>query len=130
MEQLLGISPPPPPPVVAELNEDKNAHQELGLRKILEAHRANPECQSCHEKMDPLGLGLENFDPTGRWRTSYGKAPVDASGVMADGRAFNGPRELKQLLLTERERIARNLSKQKIADTACCYGGDRTCWSA
>ena len=115
MEQLLGISPPPPPPVVAELNEDKNAHQELGLRKILEAHRANPECQSCHEKMDPLGLGLENFDPTGRWRTSYGKAPVDASGVMADGRAFNGPRELKQLLLTERERIARNLSKRMLS---------------
>jgi hypothetical protein len=112
MEQLLGISPPPPPPEVAEFNEDKTAHAELGLRKILEAHRANPECQSCHEKMDPLGLGLENFDPTGRWRESYGQAPVDASGVMADGRTFRGPYELKLLLMTEREKVARNLSSK------------------
>lgn len=115
MEQLLGISPPPPPPLVSEFNEDKNAHEELGLRKILEAHRSNPECLSCHEKMDPLGLGLENFDPTGRWRNSYGKAMVDASGVMADGREFNGPYELKQLLLTERARIARNLSTRMLS---------------
>lgn len=115
MEQLLGTSPPPPPPVVAEFNEDKNAHEELGLRKILEAHRANPECQSCHQKMDPLGLGLENFDPTGRWRNSYGKAPVDASGVMADGRAFTGPYELKILLMTEKAKIARNLSSRMLS---------------
>ncbi|MEJ1241805.1 DUF1592 domain-containing protein [Chryseolinea sp. T2] len=115
MEQLLGISPPPPPPVVAEFNEDTKAHEELGLRKILEAHRAKPDCQSCHQKMDPLGLGLENFDPTGRWRNSYGKASVDASGVMADGRTFKGPYELKQLLLTERARIARNLSVRMLS---------------
>ncbi|MBA4055319.1 MAG: hypothetical protein C0490_11455, partial [Marivirga sp.] len=110
MEQLMGISPPPPPAVVAELTEDKEAHDALGLRKILEAHRSKPECQSCHEKMDPLGLGLENFDPTGRWRDSYGKVPVDPSGVMADGRAFNGPAELKILLMTEKAKIARNFS--------------------
>ena len=115
MEQLLGISPPPPPPVVAELTEDEAAHSELGLRKILELHRSKPDCQSCHEKMDPLGLGLENFDPTGRWRTSYGKAAVDASGVMSDGRKFEGPAELKILLLTEKEKIARNLSSRMLS---------------
>lgn len=115
MEQLLGVSPPPPPPEVAEFNEDKKAHEELGLRKILEAHRAKPECQSCHEKMDPLGLGLENFDPTGRWRNSYGKAKVDAAGVMADGRSFTGPYELKLLLMGEREKIARNLSSRMLS---------------
>jgi hypothetical protein len=115
MEQLLGISPPPPPPQVAPFNEDKKVHEQLGLRKILEAHRANPECQSCHQKMDPLGLGLENFDPTGRWRDTYGKASVDASGVMADGRAFRGPYELKVLLLTERAKIARNLSSRMLS---------------
>lgn len=115
LEQLLGVSPPPPPPVVAELTEDESAHSELGLRKILELHRSKPDCQSCHEKMDPLGLGLENFDPTGRWRTSYGKAPVDASGVMADGRTFEGPRELKLLLLTEKQKIARNLSTRMLS---------------
>jgi hypothetical protein len=115
LEQLLGISPPPPPPVVAELTEDESAHSELGLRKILELHRSKPDCQSCHEKMDPLGLGLENFDPTGRWRTTYGKAAVDASGVMADGRTFEGPGQLKHLLLMEKEKIARNLSSKMLS---------------
>ncbi len=115
MEQLLGISPPPPPAVVAELTEDQDAHEALGLRKILEAHRSRPECQSCHEKMDPLGLGLENFDPSGRWRDSYGRAVVDPSGVMADGRTFNGPAELKTLLMTEKAKIARNFSARLLS---------------
>jgi len=115
MEQLLGVSPPPPPAVVAELTEDKNAHEVLGLRKILEAHRSKPDCQGCHQKMDPLGLGLENFDPTGRWRESYGQAKVDASGVMADGRTFRGPYELKLLLMTEKAKIARNLSSRMLS---------------
>jgi hypothetical protein len=115
LEQLLGTSPPPPPPVVAELTEDEAIHSELGLRKILEMHRDKPDCRSCHQKMDPLGLGLENFDPIGRWRTSYGKAPVDASGVMADGRTFAGPKELKELLMTEKAKIARNLSSKMLS---------------
>ncbi|MEO5980147.1 MAG: DUF1592 domain-containing protein [Chryseolinea sp.] len=115
MEQLLGVSPPPPPALVAQLTEDKKAHAELGLRKILEAHRSKPDCQGCHQKMDPLGLGLENFDPTGRWRVTYGQAKVDASGVMADGRTFNGPYELKMLLMTEKAKIARNLSSRMLS---------------
>lgn len=115
MEQLMGISPPPPPPVVAELTEDASIHNELGLRKILELHRSKPDCQSCHEKMDPLGLGLENFDAGGRWRVTYGKVDIDASGVMADGRSFEGPAELKRILMTEKEKIARNLSSKMLS---------------
>lgn len=115
MEQLLGISAPPPPPVVAELTTDKATHEALGLRKILEAHRSNPECQSCHEKMDPLGLGLENYDPTGRWRERYEKVPVDPSGVLADGRPFQGPEELKALLMTEQSKFARNISSKMLS---------------
>lgn len=115
MEQIMGISPPPPPPVVAELTENEAIHDQLGLRKILELHRSKPDCQSCHQKMDPLGLGLENFDPTGRWRDSYGKVAVDASGVMADGRSFEGPAQLKMLLLTEKAKIARNLSSRMLS---------------
>jgi hypothetical protein len=65
--------------------------------------------------MDPLGLGLENFDPSGRWRTSYGKVDVDPSGVMADGREFQGPAELKMLLLSEKAKIARNLSSRMLS---------------
>lgn len=112
MEQLMGISPPPPPAVVAELTEDEGIHNELGLRKILEMHRSKPDCQSCHEKMDPLGLGLENFDPGGLWRKSYGKVDIDPSGIMSDGRSFEGPVELKLLLMTEKAKIARNLSSK------------------
>jgi hypothetical protein len=115
MEQLLGISPPPPPPVVAKLTEDEGIQNELGLRKILELHRSKPDCKSCHEKMDPLGLGLENFDPEGHWRKSYGKVDIDASGIMADGRSFRGPVELKLLLMTEKEKIARNLSEKMLS---------------
>lgn len=115
MEQIMGISPPPPPEVVAELTEDKAIHDKLGLRKILERHRADPNCNSCHVKMDPLGLGLENFDPIGRWRDSYGMVPVDASGVLSDGRPFKGPGELKSLLLTEKAKFARNLSTKMLS---------------
>ncbi|MDH4296449.1 MAG: DUF1592 domain-containing protein [Cyclobacteriaceae bacterium] len=115
MEQLLGISPPPPPAVVAELTKDEAVHDALGLRKILEIHRSKPECMSCHQKMDPLGLGLENFDASGRWRESYGKVKVDPSGVMADGRTFQGPKELKMLLLQEKAKIARNLSSKMLS---------------
>ncbi len=115
LEQILGISPPPPPEVVAELTEDKKKHDALGLRKLLELHRANPECNGCHQKMDPLGLGLENFDPSGQWRDSYGKVAIDASGVMADGRKFNGPGQLKELLLGEKEKFARNLSSKMLS---------------
>jgi hypothetical protein len=115
LEQLMGISPPPPPPVVAELTEDEGIHNELGLRKILELHRSKPDCQSCHEKMDPLGLGLENFDAGGRWRKSYGRVDIDASGVMADGRTFEGPNELKLILMAEKTKIARNLSSKMLS---------------
>ncbi|HEY4653336.1 MAG TPA: DUF1592 domain-containing protein [Cyclobacteriaceae bacterium] len=115
MEQILGISPPPPPPEVAELTKDASKQSEVGLRKLLEMHRSDPACFSCHQKMDPLGLGLENFDAIGRWRDSYGKAEIDPSGVLSDGQAFSGPEELKVLLLKEKQRIARNFSSRMLS---------------
>ncbi|HET7180191.1 MAG TPA: DUF1592 domain-containing protein [Chryseosolibacter sp.] len=115
LEQILGISPPPPPPIVNKLEESEKIQSELGLRKILELHRSKPDCQSCHEKMDPLGLGLENFDAGGRWRTSYGAVDIDASGVMEDGQRFTGPVGLKKILLKEKEKIARNLSSRMLS---------------
>lgn len=112
MEQLLGISPPPPPPEVAELPKDEGSHSAVGLRKLLERHRSDPACFSCHQKMDPLGLGLENFDAIGRWRESYGSVAIDPSGVLSDGQTFDGPVELKELLMQEKRRIARNFSSR------------------
>ncbi|SEJ49461.1 Planctomycete cytochrome C [Cyclobacterium xiamenense] len=115
LEELLGTSPPPPPPDVAELPEDEGLHEELGLKALLEKHRSDPACQSCHEKMDPLGLGLENFGADGKWRESYGNTPIDPSGVLATGETFDGPAELKRLLLEEKEKFARNLSKKALS---------------
>lgn len=112
LEEILGTSPPPPPPDVAELPEDDGLHEDLGLRALLEKHRSDPACQSCHEKMDPLGLGLENFDAVGQWRDDYGNIPIDPTGVLATGEEFAGPADLKLLLMEEKEKFARNLSSK------------------
>lgn len=115
LEEILGTSPPPPPPDVAELPEDEALHEELGLKALLERHREDPACQSCHEKMDPLGLGLENFGADGKWRESYGSTPIDPSGVLASGETFEGPGELKRLLMNEKEKFARNIAKKSLS---------------
>tara|TARA_R110001592_G_scaffold8105_2_gene44537 strand:- start:63860 stop:65827 length:1968 start_codon:yes stop_codon:yes gene_type:complete len=115
LEEILGTSPPPPPPDVAELPEDESLHEDLGLKALLEKHREDPACQSCHEKMDPLGLGLENFGADGKWRDSYGNTPIDPTGVLTSGETFAGPAELKNLLMKEKDKFARNLSKKSLS---------------
>ncbi|XOV93566.1 MAG: DUF1592 domain-containing protein [Bacteroidota bacterium] len=110
LERILGTPPPPPPPDVPDLEGDQKAQEDIGLRRLLEIHREKPECRSCHEKMDPIGLGLENFDAIGRWRDSYGIAKIDPAGVMATGETFSGPADLKKILAREKEKFARNLS--------------------
>ena len=115
LEEILGTSPPPPPPDVADLPEDEGLHEDLGLKALLEKHREDPACQSCHEKMDPLGLGLENFGADGRWRESYGNTPIDPTGVLVTGETFDGPDELKKLLLKEKDKFARNISKKSLS---------------
>ena len=96
MDNILGTPPPPPPPDVPELKEEKAALSGT-LRQRMEQHRANPACATCHQRMDPLGFGFENFDVIGGWREKEGKFPVDASGVLPD---FNSVQELKQMLAT------------------------------
>ena len=74
MEVLLGSPPPPPPPNVPLLEETGGARdgRVLSVRERMEEHRKNPACTSCHKVIDPLGLALENFDATGRWRAKDG----------------------------------------------------------
>ena len=108
LENILNSPPPPPPPGVSTLDESK---AESGtLRQQMEQHRKNPACSSCHARMDPLGFGLENFNAIGAWRTQDGKLPVDAAGVLPDGRSFRTPAELKALLLEDREVFVRGLT--------------------
>ncbi len=99
LENLLESPPPPPPPDVPDL-EDTGSAEGLSIRERLEQHRANPACATCHARMDPYGFGLENFDAIGRWRSSGpGGEPIDASDVLPDGTAFNGPSELREAIL-------------------------------
>ena len=115
LEQILGTPPPPPPPLVKSLPQDDAKVDGLTLRQQLEKHREKAECAACHQKMDPLGFGLENYDPIGRWRTQIGKEPVDATGVLPDGTRFAGPAELKQLLLAHKDDFARNITEKALA---------------
>src|SRR6185295_14080855 len=94
LTEMLGAPPPPPPPQVKVLPPDDKPNKEgLTFRKQLELHRTKAECASCHARMDPIGFGLENFDPTGKWRDQIANQPVDASGVLTSGEKFNGAAE-------------------------------------
>jgi hypothetical protein len=111
LENLLNAPPPPPPPAVPPLEEAKGDGS-LTLRMQMEAHRKNPACAGCHGRMDPLGFGLENFDAIGKWRDLDGLTPVDASGTLPGAGKFNGPGELKQLLLDGRQPFLRGLTEK------------------
>jgi hypothetical protein len=99
MNQLLCLSVPPPPPDVNTSLDPANAGGTL--RQQLEAHRANPVCASCHKLMDPIGLGLENFDAIGTHRTTDRGLAIDASGELPDGRKFNGAQELATMVASD-----------------------------
>ena len=106
LENILGAPPPPPPSDVdTNIKENVPGGKILSVRERLEQHRVNPACASCHALMDPLGFALENFDGTGAWRTSDGGSTIDPSGVLPDGQKFQGPAELRQLLLDKREQF-------------------------
>ena len=77
---------------------------------MLEMHRANPVCASCHARMDPLGLSLENFDAIGQWRTVDAGHPIDASGVLLDGTKVDGPRELREALMAQRMHFVKTVT--------------------
>ncbi|AWM35663.1 hypothetical protein GobsT_66530 [Gemmata obscuriglobus] len=97
LENVLGTPPPPAAPDVPEL--PPTGQLKGTLREQMEQHRANPSCATCHAKLDPLGFGLENFDGIGGWRALDNKKPVDASGELPGGLKFNGPAELRKVLL-------------------------------
>ncbi len=104
LENLLGAEPPPPPPNVPPLDATSvtdGRGQMLSLRERLAAHRKNPSCAACHAPMDAVGFALEGFDAVGRYRTidELG-GPVDASGRLPDGRAFQGLDEFRSALLS------------------------------
>jgi mono/diheme cytochrome c family protein len=108
LQNILGAPPPPPPPDVPVLDEEA-VGKVLSMREQLEKHRADATCASCHSKMDPLGFGLENYDAIGRWREQDGNFPVDASGVLPNGRTFSTPAEMRRILASQLPEFSRTL---------------------
>ncbi len=113
LEEILGTPAPPPPPDAGELSEEEAGAEDASIKDLLVLHRSKPECQSCHQKMDPIGFGLENFDPVGRWRDSYGKGEqIVAWDTLSTGEVFRSPAELKEILVDKKELFARNLTEK------------------
>ena len=100
LETLLGNPPPPPPPDVPELKAAPHGKL-LSMREQMQVHRTNAVCAACHARMDPIGFALENYDAVGRWRSEDAGAPIDASGTLPDGTAFEGPASLSRLFQTK-----------------------------
>jgi Protein of unknown function (DUF1592)/Protein of unknown function (DUF1588)/Protein of unknown function (DUF1585)/Protein of unknown function (DUF1587)/Protein of unknown function (DUF1595) len=110
LENILGAPVPPPPPNVPALEASNKDNKPLSVREMLETHRSNPVCASCHARMDPLGFSLENFDAIGQWRTKDAGAAIDASGVLLDGTKVAGPAALRQALVAQKEQFVRTVT--------------------
>ena len=111
LDNILGAPPAAPPADIPPL-EEAGPDAKATVRQQLEAHRASPACATCHDRMDALGFGLENFDAIGRWRTEENELPVDASGVLPNGKSFDTPAELRRILLDDIEDFARTMTEK------------------
>ncbi|HEY3517045.1 MAG TPA: DUF1592 domain-containing protein [Gammaproteobacteria bacterium] len=114
LESITGTPPASPPPNVEAFPETQEGEQPRTVRERLEMHRSNPSCNGCHGVMDPLGFALENFDAIGAWRVKDREAGVaiDSSGQLADGRAIQGPVDLRDALLDDRTQFVQTLTEK------------------
>jgi len=114
LDNLIGAPPPPPPPdIPALVTENSATGRKVPMREAMVQHRANPQCATCHAAMDPLGFALEHFDALGRWR-DRGEAgePIDASGTLPNGAAFDGAAGLRATLLADPEPLVRTVAEK------------------
>ncbi|MDX1495632.1 MAG: DUF1588 domain-containing protein, partial [Longimicrobiales bacterium] len=117
MEVLMGTPPPPPPPGVPDLEETEAAMdgRTLTTRERMEQHRANPTCNSCHRFIDPIGLALDAFDVTGRWRIREHGNPLDTRGELYDGTPVDSPGALVDALMKRPEPLLRTFTRNLLA---------------
>ncbi len=116
LETLLGSRIPEPPADAGILPENAGQVKGQTLREEFEMHRRNPSCVDCHEKIDPIGFGLENFDAIGRFRSTENGVPIDSMGIMPGGEQFTGPVELKEFILKEeKDAFVRNVTEKMLA---------------
>ena len=112
LENILNAPPPDPPNNVPSLDVTIKNNPSATVRQQLEIHRSNPSCAGCHARMDPLGMGLENFNAIGQFRTQDALHPVDASGKLPDGRSFTGPAELRGILKGDRDAFVQCMAEK------------------
>jgi hypothetical protein len=119
MEVLLGTPPPPPPPDVnTDLDTSAGGSKDgrmMTTRERMEIHRKNATCNSCHRFMDPIGLSLDSFDVTGRWRERENGMTLDTSGVFYDGTKITSPQDLITALMKRPTPIVRNFTENLMA---------------
>ena len=123
MEKILHDPPPPPPPNVPELGSASK--KPATNRQMVIMHQAQTVCSSCHQRMDVIGFGLENFDAIGGWRDNElvgkKKVPIESGGTLPSGAAFETPAELKSLLMSQKHKLALEL-----CESLAAYGIGRT----
>jgi len=117
MEVFLNSPPPPPPPGVPDLEATAEAldGRLLSVRERMEQHRKDPNCSSCHKMMDPIGLALENFDVTGRWRLRDNGRPIDSRGELWDGTKASTVNQLQAVLMSKQETLLRTFTRNLMA---------------
>jgi hypothetical protein len=114
LENILGSPPPPPPEGVESLKESGELPGIRTMRQQMEQHRRDPACASCHNRMDPLGFVLENFDAIGHWRDQEGGERIDAGGRLPGGRAVCGPEALRRALSSRPYAFTRCLAEKML----------------
>ncbi len=110
MDKMFGIELPPPPPNVPTLEAGGHDIKKMTVRQQLEIHRENPACATCHDRIDPIGFSMENFDTLGRWRDKDEGGPIDAKASMADGRDVAGIAGLKAYILENKPQFLRQVT--------------------
>ena len=114
LETITGTPPAAPPPGVEAFAETKEGERPKSVRAIMQAHRVNPTCNSCHGVLDPLGFALESFDAIGEFRTKdrFAGTPIDASGVLADGTPIAGPDDLRKALIRKPDQFVQTMTQK------------------
>jgi hypothetical protein len=126
LDNILGSPPAPPPPDIPALEEALKQFEGRvpTLRETLELHRKDAMCSSCHSRMDPLGLALENFNALGRWRDKERETPIASAGKLITGESFADIKELKRVLVNDRHRDFYRCLSEKMLTYALGRGLD------
>ena len=121
LENLFDAGPPPPPPDTEPLEAQNTAeNKNLTLREKMERHRSDPACIACHQVMDPIGIGFQNFDTIGRWRTKDENGiHINATGELPDGTSFKSPKELRGILMNRKDQFTRVIVSKLLTFALC-----------